>query len=69
MTPARPRGFPPRLLAAIAVGAAAFYQLILLLPLAFGLGLAALWYRNVFLMGVALLAFVLLAWLVQPRTV
>jgi len=69
LTPARPRGFPPRLLAAIAVGAAAFYQLILLLPLAFGLGLAALWYRNAFLMGVALLAFVLLAWLVQPRTV
>lgn len=51
------------------MGASVLLQLILLLPLALGLGLAALWYRNLFLSGAALLAFVLLAWIAQPRTV
>ena len=57
----------PALLAAVALGAAALNQLFWLLPLALMLGLPALWWGNAFLAGAALAAFLLLAWVLQPR--
>lgn len=60
-------GLAPAWLAAVALGAAALNQLFWLLPLALMLGLPALWYGNVVLGGVALAAFVLLAWVFQPH--
>ena len=57
----------PALLAAVALAAAALNQLFWLLPLALMLGLPALWWGNAVLGGLALGAFVLLAWLLQPR--
>jgi Zn-dependent protease with chaperone function len=63
-----PGGGPaPSWLAAVALGAAALNQVFWLLPLALMLGLPALWYGNVVLSGVALAAFLLLAWVFQPR--
>ncbi|MCW7537347.1 M48 family metalloprotease [Aquabacterium sp. A7-Y] len=56
----------PPLLAAAACAAAGFHQLMLLVPLALFLGLPVLWYRQTFLAVTAGLAFVILAWLVQP---
>lgn len=57
----------PVLLAGVALGAAALNQLFWLLPLALLLGLPALWWGNAFIAGLAFAAFVLLAWLLQPR--
>lgn len=57
----------PVLLAGVALGAAALNQLFWLLPLALMLGLPALWWGNAFIAGLALAAFVLLAWLLQPN--
>ena len=56
------------LLTAAALTAAAVHQLMLLLPLALLIGLPMLFYRNSFLMAVGVVAFVVLAWIVQPRT-
>ena len=60
---------PPALLAAVALGAAALNQLFWLLPLALALmlGLPVLWWGNAFLAGLALVAFLVLAWVLQPR--
>ena len=57
----------PALLAAVALAAAALNQLFWLLPLALMLGLPALWWGNAVLGGLALAAFLMLAWLLQPR--
>lgn len=57
----------PVLLAGVALGAAALNQLFWLLPLGLMLGLPALWWGNAFIAGLALVAFVLLAWLLQPN--
>jgi len=58
---------PAALLAAVALGAAALNQLFWLLPLALMLGLPALWWGNAFIAGMAGAAFLVLAWVLQPR--
>ncbi|WP_457389588.1 M48 family metalloprotease [Roseateles sp. P5_E1] len=57
----------PALLAAVALGAAALNQLFWLMPLALMLGLPALWWGNAFIAGLAVVAFLVLAWVLQPR--
>lgn len=65
---ARPGTASPALLAAVALGAAVLHQLYWLLPLALMLGLPALWFGQPVLAGLAGVAFLVLAWLLQPRT-
>lgn len=50
----------------VALAAAAFHQVMLLLPIAVMIGVPVLFYGNVVLCAVALVAFGGLAWLVQP---
>lgn len=57
----------PALLAAVALGAAVLNQLFWLMPLALMLGLPALWWGNAFIAGLAVVAFLVLAWVLQPR--
>lgn len=60
-------GPSPAWLAAVALGAALLHQLYWLLPLALMLGLPALWFGQPVLVGLALVAFLGLAWIFQPR--
>ncbi len=62
-----PGGARRLLLASVALGAAALYQLFWLLPLALLLFLPTLWWGHAFLLGLAGAAFLLLVWVLQPR--